>query len=99
MTCGLRIRRSVSMVGIMSNSARLYRLPPDQQYDNCPDHGAEETRVVAGLVESDRLAEELGQHGADNSEHRRQDEATRLGIARSDQLGDHPRNEPDDDRT
>src|SRR5215207_2477473 len=70
---------------------------PDEKHDDGADHRAEQTGALAGSVPAERLTKIRGNEGADDPEYRRQDEARRLVWARHDELGDHPRDEADDD--
>src|SRR4051812_28760355 len=71
---------------------------PDRQDDDGPYDRADQTGAFAGTVPTQSLTQKSGNERTDNPEDGCQDEASGLVAARHDQLGNHARDEPDDDR-
>src|SRR5215475_16106496 len=83
---------------------RLLRAPlgdesPDKENDNGADDGADEPGTLAGRIPPKRLPEEARNECAHDAQDRRQYETLGLvAAARHDELSDHARDKPNDDR-
>src|SRR6185312_2632260 len=71
-------RRSRSARAGIGKDAMHDEPVPDEEHDERADRGADEARTLVEPIPADRLADEGRDEGADDPQHRRQDEAPRL---------------------
>src|SRR4029453_13889487 len=70
--------------------------PVDTEHHDRADHGHDEARRLALAVEAHHATQPTTQHGADDAEHDRDDDATRV-TPRHDELGYDADHQAEDD--
>src|SRR3569623_625054 len=69
-------------LAVVGNDAAGHQPIPDGQHEYRADRGGDEAGALVGAVMAERLADPGGDEGADDPEHRGQDEARRIVRAR-----------------
>src|ERR1700736_5781172 len=69
----------------------------DNQHDDGPYHGADQSGAFSRLIPAERLSEKCRDEGADDTQDRGENETGRLIVAGHDEFGDDAGYEADDD--